>query len=154
MRGCLAGSYSAAAVFGFLTVTFVVEGIISKNHLWTGGGFLFFVLTTWQLIALSAASPGNSSRIQLEITPELLSETAGPADPGAPGRRRQWLRSAVADVRIEQESDGPPELRIHFNDGQDAFCLLSGLDPDELRWVAEQIRLKWKLAGGSVNGTS
>lgn len=146
-RGCIAGSFSAAAVFAFLTVTFIAQGMLSKNLLWTGGGLFFFLLTGWQLLALHVLPRANSSRIQLEITPELLARITGPAD--AP-QRRQWLRSAVADIRVEQEPAAPPELRIHFNDGQPAFCLLSGLDPDELWWMAEQIRLKWKMAGGET----
>ncbi|HEX4056449.1 MAG TPA: hypothetical protein VHX86_19480 [Tepidisphaeraceae bacterium] len=144
-RGCIAGSFSAAAVFGFLTVVCMAQGIFSKNLLWTGGGFFFFILTAWQLLALRILPRTSSTHTQLEITPELLSETTGLANAQ---RRRQWLRATVADICVEQQS-GVPELRVRFNDGQDTVCILSGLDPDELRWVAEQIRLKWKMRAGS-----
>jgi hypothetical protein len=143
-RGCLAGSWSAAAVFSFLCIVFIAQGAFSRNLAWTAWGVLLFILAGWQLIALRFFPPGRLDRtVRLEISPESLAEITGPADAPA---RRQWLRSIVANVRVEPESAA---ICIDFNDGTPGCRLLAGADPDELRWIAGQICLKWKIAGSA-----
>jgi hypothetical protein len=135
-RGCLAGSSSAAALFGFLAVTFAAQGIFTKNLGWSLAGFGCFVIAGWQLLALRGL-PGNSSDLQIRIGNAGLSRLTGPADAV---QRRDWKRSAVAELRVEEG-----ELRLHLKDAKQADCLVSGLEQPELEWIAEQVRHKWKV---------
>jgi hypothetical protein len=138
------GSWAATAALAFLTVTCIAQGILSGNHLWTGAGLVCLLLTGWQLAALRGLPGGTSGQTKLQITPDQLAKITGPAN--AP-QRQQWPRSAVADIRVDPESDSkPPGLSLHFGDGKPPVCILSGPDPDELNWIAEQIHLKWGLA--------
>ena len=139
------GSWTAAAAFAFLTVTFMTQGLLSGNLLWTGAGFFCLLLTGWQMIALRGLPGGKSGQTKLQITPDQLAKITGPAN--AP-QRQQWPRSAVTDVRVDPESDSKPSgLSLHFTDGKPPVCILSGFDPDELNWIAEQIHQKWGMAG-------
>jgi len=36
-------------------------------------------------------------------------------------------------------------LTLHFSDGKPPVCILTGLDPAELNWIAEEIHIKWGL---------
>jgi len=135
-RGCFGGSWSVAAAFGFLAVTFAAQGILSKNLGWTFAGFGCFLAAGWQLLALRGL-PQNSQEIEIRVGPESLSRVMQTI-------RRDWARSAVADLCIEGNSK-LIELRLHLKDGKDSVCLLSGIDREELEWIREQIRLKWKM---------
>jgi len=98
----------------------------------------------WQMLALRGLPGGKSGQTKLQITPDQLAKITGPAN--AP-QRQQWPRSAVADVRVDPESDSkPPSLSLHFNDGKPPVCILSGPDPAELNWIAEEIHIKWGMA--------
>jgi hypothetical protein len=137
------GSWAAAAAFAFLTVTFMAQGLLSGNLLWTGAGFFCLLLTGWQMLALRGLPGGKSGQTKLQITPDQLAKITGPAN--AP-QRQQWPRSAVTDVRVDPESDSkPPSLTLHFSDGKPPVCILTGLDPAELNWIAEEIHIKWGL---------
>ncbi|MGA2441233.1 MAG: hypothetical protein ABSH08_09745 [Tepidisphaeraceae bacterium] len=137
-------SWAAAAAFSFLTVTFIAQGILSGNLLWTGAGFFCFLITGWQMLALRGLPTGKSGQTKLQITPDQLAKITGPAN--AP-QRQQWPRSAVTDIRVDPESDStPPGLSLVFNDGKPPVCILSGADPAELNWIAEEIHLKWGMA--------
>jgi len=54
------GSWAAAAAFAFLTVTFMAQGLLSGNLLWTGAGFFCLLLTGWQMLALRGLPGGKS----------------------------------------------------------------------------------------------
>jgi len=137
------GSWAAAAAFAFLTVTFMSQGLLSGNMLWCAAGFFCLFLTGWQMIALRGLPAGKSGHTKLQITPDQLAKITGPAN--AP-QRQQWARSAVTDIRVDPESDSkPPSLSLHFSDGKPPVCILSGLDPAELNWIAEEIHIKWGL---------
>jgi hypothetical protein len=131
--GCVPGSLSVA--FAFLAVTFTAQGLLMRNALWSFGGLLFFLLAGWQLLARFGPSLKNPSQIQLQISPEVLKMTTGSAETPV---SRQWPRSTISEIRAE-----PPKLNLYLI-GRDApVCLLSDLDPAELNWIAEQIRVKW-----------
>jgi hypothetical protein len=138
------GSWAAAAAFAFLTVTFIAQGILSGNLLWAGAGFFCLLIAGWQMAALGALPTGKSGQTKLQITPDQLAKITGPDK--AP-QRQQWPRSAVTDIRVDPESDSkPPGLSLHFNDGKPPVCILSGIDPAELNWIAEEIHIKWGMA--------
>ena len=144
-----AGSWAVTAIFAFLTVTLVAQGILTGNHLWTGAGFVCFVIAAWQWRAMGGGRARHSGQTKLQITQNQLAKITGPLK--AP-QRQQWARSAIADIRVEAESDSaPPGLSLHFSDGKPAVRILSGGDPEELNWIAEQIRIRWGMAAsGSV----
>jgi hypothetical protein len=94
--------------------------------------------------------PGNSGEIQLRIGAEGLSWMTGPAEAV---QRRDWKRSAVADIRLE-ESGKMVELRMYLKEGKEPVCLLSGIDREELEWIGEQVRHKWKMSGSDQSGSN
>lgn len=139
-QGCIRGSWSVAAVFGFLAVTFAAQGIFTKNSGWLFAAVPCLLITAWQLLLLRGL-PGNFGEIQIRIGPEYLSRVARQ---GEFEQRRDWPRSVIADICLEP-ADKSLELRLHMKDGSDPICLLTRMDPKELEWIAEQIRLKWKM---------
>jgi hypothetical protein len=53
----------------------------------------------------------------------------------------------VSDIRVDPESDTtPPGLSLYFSDGKPPVCILSGIDPAELNWIAEEVHIKWGLS--------
>jgi hypothetical protein len=137
------GSWAATAAFAFLTVTFIAQGLLSGDLLWTGAGIICFLLTGWQIMILRGLPAGKSGQTKLQITPDQLAKITGPAN--AP-QRQQWPRSAVTNIRVDPESDSKPAgLSLHFSDGKPPVCILSGPDPAELNWIAEEIHIKWGL---------
>jgi hypothetical protein len=135
--GCIGGSWAAAAAFGFLAVCFTAQGMLHNNLFWTGGGFFFFLITGWQLLALRGGILQAPGTIRLEIGPESLAKIRGPA--GTP-IRRNWPRSAITAIRVEPKSaDGPASLCMQIRDESSSICLYACEDADELEWIAEQI---------------
>jgi hypothetical protein len=121
--------------FAFLAVTFTAQGLLTRNPLWSIGGLLFFLLTGWQIVARFGPALKTPSQIKLQISAEVLTVTTGPAE--AP-MSRHWTRSAISSIRAE-----PPVLNIYLAGRDTPVCLLSNLEPAELDWIAEQIRVKW-----------
>ncbi|MGD0463295.1 MAG: hypothetical protein ABSB74_12495 [Tepidisphaeraceae bacterium] len=136
--GCIGGSWSAAAVCGFLAVCFTAQGMLGGNLLWTAAGFFFFLITGWQLLALRGGLLHAPGAIKLEVTPESLARISGPAETP---HRRHWPRSAIIAIRVEPQSpSGPASLCLQLRDDPPSICLYSCDDPDELEWLADQIR--------------
>jgi hypothetical protein len=148
--GCMGGNWAAAAVFAFLAVSCTAQGILGGNLLWTAAGFFFFLIAGWQLLALRGGIFHAPESTKLEIGPDSLVKIGGPTD--AP-QRVQWPRSAITDIRVEpRSSSGSACLNLHLNDAPQVVCLLSSSDADEMHWIAEQIRRKWKMVGGEDGG--
>jgi hypothetical protein len=136
--GCIGGSWSLAAVFGFLTVCSFAQGIFGGNLAWTAAGFFFFLITGWQLLALRGGILRAAGTIRIEITPDVLSKISGTAD--AP-HRRSWPRAVITGIQVERKSaSGPASLSLQLRDEPNAISLFSCDDPEELEWIAEQIR--------------
>jgi len=133
--GCVPGSLAVA--FAFLGVTFTAQGLLTRNPLWSIGGLLFFLLTGWQLLARFGPSLKTPRQISLKITPETLTALTG--SPESP-MSRHWPRSTIIRIRAE-----PPKLNLYLIGRDTPVCLLSDLDPAELEWIADQIRVKWAL---------
>jgi hypothetical protein len=132
-RGWVPGGLAIA--FAFLAVTFTAQGLLTRNPLWSIGGLLFFLLTGWQILARFGPALKTPSQIKLQISPEILTATTGSSE--AP-MSRHWPRSAISSIRAE-----PPMLNIYLTGRDTPVCLLSDLDPAELVWIADQIRVKW-----------
>ncbi|HEY1922291.1 MAG TPA: hypothetical protein VGG44_05960 [Tepidisphaeraceae bacterium] len=136
--GCIGESWSLAAVFGFLTICSFAQGVFGGNPAWTAAGFFFFLITGWQLLALRGGLLRPPGITKIEISPESLSKLSGSAN--AP-HRRSWPRSVIVDVRVEPKSDsGPASLNLHVQGESNAVSLFSCDDPEELEWIADQIR--------------
>jgi hypothetical protein len=136
--GCIGGSWSLAAVFGFLTVCSFAQGVFGGNASWTAAGFFFFLMTGWQLLALRGGLLRASGTIRIEVGPESLSKVSGP---GASPYRRSWLRAVIIGVRVEPKSgSGPASLNLQLRDESAVISLCSCDDPEELEWIADQIR--------------
>jgi hypothetical protein len=139
-----AATWAVIAIFAFLAVTLMAQGLLSGYHMWTGTGLLCLVIAAWQWIALAGRPGGKSGQTKLQIAPNLLIKITGPVK--AP-QRQQWGRSTIADVRVDPEGESAePALNLHFSDGKPPVCILSGNEPEELNWIAEQIRLRWGLS--------
>jgi len=126
-----------SVAFAFLAITFTAQGLFTRNPLWTLGGLLFSLLTGWQLLSRFGPSLKTPSQIKLQITPEVLTVISGPPD--AP-MRRHWPRAAISRIRSE-----PPMLNVYLKNRDAPVRLLSGLEPAELDWIADQIRIKWGI---------
>jgi hypothetical protein len=126
-----------SVTFAFLAVTFTAQGLITRNPRWSIGGLLFFLLAGWQLLARFGPALKTPGQIKLQITPEFLTTTIGSAE--AP-TSRHWPRSTISGVRAE-----PPTLNIYLTSRDTPVCVLSDLEPAELLWIAEQIRITWGI---------
>jgi hypothetical protein len=136
--GCIGGSWSAAAVFGFLAVCCGTQGLLSGHILWTAAGFSFFLIAGWQILALRGGFLHGLGAIKLEICPESLAKISGSAD--AP-HRQHWLRSIIIGIQIEPKSaTGPASLYLQLLGDPSPVRLFSCDDPEEMEWIAEQIR--------------
>jgi hypothetical protein len=136
--GRMSGSWSAAAVFGFLAVCFTVQGMLGGNLLWTGVGFLAFLIAGWQLLALRGGLLHAPGAIKLEVGPESLARISGRAETP---HRRHWPRFSITAIRVEPRSaSGPASLCLQLRDDPSSVHLYSCDDPGELDWIAEQIR--------------
>ena len=51
-------------------------------------------------------------------------------------------------AQVGVEADG--KLYLHLSVSGEKVRLVSGNDLEELEWIGEQIRLKWKMEGGEV----
>jgi hypothetical protein len=140
LRGCLGGSWAAVSAFAFLAVTFTAQGVLSGNPRWTVAGLFCALLAAWQMVALHGLPAGH---VRLEISPDQISRITG--HDKSP-QRQQWPRSAISGIRVDSNSN-PAALSLHFNNRQPPACILSGNDPAELNWIAEQIRKKWGMTG-------
>ena len=136
-RGCAGGSWGLAAMFGFLAVTFVAQGFFSKNLEWTAAGMACFLVAGCQLAVLRGL-PGKAGEIQIRIGNEHLTRVSRT---GEMKQSRDCSRSAVAAIRV----GGNSGLLLHLKDGKGQESLVSGLEAQELEWIAEQIRHKWKV---------
>jgi len=114
------GSRGSLAVFAFLTITFIAQGGFTHTPSWTAGGFLFLLLTVFQLPFLFR----YQHKIVYEITSQDLTEITGLA---ATPLRRNWPRDGFGDHRME-----------------DSIFGLKGLADEEVEWILEQIRRKWE----------
>ncbi len=136
------GSWGLAAIAAFLTVSFIVQGLLSGNQAWTGVGLLCFIVTAWQLMALRGLA-ARDDQTKLQVTGEHLVRFAGPAD--SP-QRTDWQRAKVSELKVEKESESNRTgLRMHFKDKQAPAWLVMDGDSQELDWVAEQIRKRWGM---------
>jgi hypothetical protein len=130
-----------AAGFGFLAITFVAQGFFSRNLAWVLGGVGCFVVAAWQL-ALLRGSPGKARRVEIVVDGESIGRVIYLGDAV---ERKEWMRSAVAKIGVEEGG----KLCLHLKQSGENVCLFSGNDEGELEWIAEQVRLKWKLEGGT-----
>jgi hypothetical protein len=136
--GCIGGSWSMAAVFGFLTVCSFAQGFFGGNPAWTAAGIVFFLFTGWQLLVLRGGLLRAPGTIRIEIGPESLSKISGP-DAGP--HRRSWPRPTITAIHVEPKSaSGPASLNLQLRDEPAAISLYSCDDPEELEWIADQIR--------------
>jgi hypothetical protein len=136
--GCIGGSWSMAAVFGFLTVCSFAQGIFGGNPAWTAAGFFFFLVTGWQLLALRGGLLRAPGTIRIEVGPESLSTVSGP---GTGPHRRIWPRAVIIGIQVEQKSaSGTASLSLQIRDEPNAISLFSCDDVEELEWIADQIR--------------
>jgi hypothetical protein len=141
-RGCFGGSWGAAAGFGFLAVTFCAQGFFGGNLLWVLGAVGCFFVAAWQL-AMLRGIPGKAGRVEISVDGERLGRAVFR---GEAVLRAEWMRVDVRKIAVG--ADG--RLCLHLNGGREKVCLISGNDPAELEWIAEQVRLKWKMAGGGL----
>jgi hypothetical protein len=121
--------------FGFLAVTCTAQGVLTQNPRWFIAGLFFFVLAGWQLLAHLGPMLKTPSQIKLQITQEFLTATIGSAEAQT---SRHWPRSTISSIRAE-----PPKLNIYLTSRDTPVCILSDLEPAELLWIAEQIRVRW-----------
>src|ERR1700689_2438188 len=99
--GCIGGSWSAAAVFGFLAVCCGTQGLLRGHILWTAAGFSFFLIAAWQILALRGGFLHGFGAIKLEIGPESLAKISGPAETPL---RRSWPRATITGIQVEPKS--------------------------------------------------
>jgi hypothetical protein len=140
------GSWGLAAIASFLAVSFIVQGLLSGNHAWTGVGLLCFIVAVWQLMSLRGLR-GPDEQTKLQVTAEHLVRFAGPADRP---QRTDWQRSSVSELKVEKETESNRTgLRMHFKDKQAPAWVVIDADSQELDWVAEQIRKRWGMEAAS-----
>jgi hypothetical protein len=137
-RGCLSGSWGATAAFAFLAITFIAQGLFSKQTSWSIAGLFCAAIAILQLPTLRAIRSRNAALTILRIAPGHITRITGPAQTPI---RTEWQRPAISKLSVS-----PPNLHLHSQFAPSSpVCLLSTPDPTELAWIAHQIRLKWKM---------
>jgi hypothetical protein len=123
-------------------MTFTAQGFFSKSSGWVLAGVGCAVVAAWQLAMLRGLG-GKSGRTEILVDPERLTRAVFW---GEGVERKEWMRSTVAEIGVE--ADGKLYLRLS---GSGEKCdVISGMDRQELEWIGEQIRLKWKMGGGGL----
>jgi hypothetical protein len=120
--GC--ASWGGVAAFAFLAIVCMTQGMLARRLGWTAVGLVFLVIAAWQWAMLA-----RWGTVVIEISPESMTLIQS----GTAGRSR-WDRANVPRVRADTGG-----LRLA------ASIILPGHDPDELEWLADQIRRKWGM---------
>ena len=136
-RGCLAESWGAAAAFAFLAITFIAQGLLSKEIAWSIASLLCALIALIQLPTLRAIRSPSTAHAILRIAPDRITRITGPAQSPI---RTEWTRQAISKLTVSA-----PNLHLHTQFAPSPVCILSTPDPAELEWIAHQIRLKWKM---------
>ena len=143
------GNWGLIAIFAFLAVSCITQGLLTNVHTWTIAGFVSALIAGWQLYAMRGAAFHAHKAVKLEISPEFLSLVSGPNN--APLRQR-WSKADVSDIRTEMNAaSSTSQLLLQLRNGQPAISLVTGTDPAELNWISEQIHRKWNLSVGQTS---
>jgi len=121
--GC--ASWGGVASFAFLTIVCMTQGLLARRVGWTAAGLAFLVIAAWQWAMLA-----RWGTVVIEITPDSMTLLQS----GAAWAPTRWDRANVPHVRVEAGG-----LRVAGG------IILHGHDPEELEWLADQIRHRWGM---------